>query len=310
MFFYPTLTEELKDISGYYATPYTYSYLIEENEQLLVSKGKSTVKIDDENWKIERDGLRLRRTISFEYPERLFGKDGIACTGAELGICILWINRSLTQMGTILPENEYMDESKRVVTFDYEFRAGEIQGELELDMIAYIKQSSGEVKEEEMHLINDEGVTVGILDETHLDFGSLYMDFPIQEVNDKKQPLWWLDMSSWEDPTSELFNEDSLCIYLNTSYDTCPRVGDSVKNSDVLIEIISTAYMMIFRKIEELGFLQQTICDVDLEPGSISKVMFYFYDSCDYRIDFSSVERLHKSIWMNVAIMINGGTEQ
>lgn len=310
MFFYPTLTDELKDSSGYFASPYTYSYLIEENEQLLAAKGKSTVKIDDENWKIERDGLRLRRTVSFEYPEMLFGKNGIARTGAELGICIIWVNRSLTQMGTILPENEYVDESKRVVVFDYEFQPGEIQGELELDMIAYIKKSSEEVNEEETHLINDEGVTVGILDEIHLDFGSLYMDFPIQEVNNKKQPLWWLDMGSWSDPTSELFNEDNLCIYLNTAYDTCPKVGENIKNSDVLIEIISTVYMMIFRRIDELGYLSQTTNDVDLEPGSISKIMFYFWSSCKDPIDFSSIERLHKSIWMNVATMINGGDEQ
>lgn len=309
MFFYPTLTDELKDTSGYLATPYTYSYSIGENEQLLVAKGKNTVKIDDENWKIERDGLHLRRTVSFEYPEMLFGKNGIACTGAEIGICITWINRSLTQMGTILPQNEYMDESKRVVVFDYEFLSGEIQGDLELDMIVYIKNSSKEVKDDEIHLINDEGVTVGILDEIHLDFGNLYMDFPIQEVNNKKQPLWWLDMGAWSDPTSELFNEDNVCIYLNTAYDACPRVGENIKNVDILIEIISTAYMMILKKIEELGYLSQTINDVNLEPGSISKIMFYFWSSCTYSLDFSSVERLHKSIWVNVAAMINGGDE-
>lgn len=310
MFFYPTLTEELKDSSGYSATPYTYSYLIEGNEQLLTAKGKSTVKIDDENWKIERDGLRLRRRVFFEYPEILIGKDGIVCTGAELGICIIWINRSLTQMGTILPQNEYMDESKRVTVFDHEFLPGEIQGDLELDMVAYIKNASETVNEEEAHLINDEGVTVGILDEIRLDFGSLYMDFPIQEVNDKKQPLWWIDMGSWSDPTSELFNEDNLCIYLNTAYDSCPKVGESIKNSDVLIDIISTAYMMIFMKIKEMGYLQQTINDVDLEPGSISKIIFYFWSSCDYQVDFSSIERLHKSIWMNVAAIIKEGEEQ
>lgn len=309
MYFYPTLTDELKDVSGYSATPYTYSYLIEGTEQMLVAKGKNTVKIDDENWKIERDGLRLRRTVCFEYPEMLSGKNGIACTGADLGICIIWVNRSLTQMGTILPVSEYIDESKRVVIFDYEFQTGTIQGDLELDVILYIKSSAEFVSEEEAHLINDEGVTVGILDEIHLDFGSLYMDFPIQEINSKKQPLWWLDMGSWTDPTTELFNEDNLCIYLNTAYESCPKIGETIKNSDVLIEIIATSYMMLFRKIEDLGYLSQTTNDVDLEPGSISKIMFYFWSGCEYTIDFSSDEHLHKSIWMNVANMLNGGGE-
>lgn len=310
MFFYPTLTEELKEASGISMTPYTYSYSVEENEQFLLGKGKNTVKFNDENWKVERDGIRLRRTVSFEYPEMLFGKDGVACTGAELGICITWVNRSLKMMGTILPESEYMNGAKRVYIFDYEFGPGMIQGDLELDMILYIKHAAETCPDEEEYLINEEGVTVGVLDEKHLDFGNIYMDFPIQEVNDKKQPLWWLDIGLWLDPASELFNEDNLCIYLNRAYDSCPKLGESIKNMDVLVDIITTAYMLIFRRIDELGYLSRTCNDVDLEPGSISKIMYYFLNGCDYPVDFSSMERLHKSLWLNVAEMINKGEEE
>lgn len=78
---------------------------------------------------------------------------------------------------------------------------------------------------------------------------------------------------------------------------------------DVLIEIITTAYTMIFQKIIEMECLSQTVNDVDLEPGSISKIMFYFWSGCDTPIDTSSVERMHKTIWPNVAAMINGGDE-
>ncbi len=311
MFFYPTLTDELKEVSGYSATPYSYSYHIGEYEYSLMAKGKGTIKIEDENWKIEQDGLRLRRTVNFEYPEMLIGKNGIACTGAEVGIGITWINRTLTLMGTILPIKDYVLDNKREVVFDYEFQPGEIQGDLELEMIAYIKKSVDVVSEDERHLINDEGVTVGILDETHLDFGRLHMDFPIQEVYDKNQPLWWIEIGDWDDPTVELFNEDNLCVYLNTAYDLCPRLGENIKNLDMLIEIITTSYMMIFKKIDELGYLAQTINDNDLEPGSISKIMFYFYsgndaDDCE-KIDFSTCERLHRTIWMNVSAMLKKG---
>lgn len=312
MYFYPTLTEELKDSSGYASNPYSYSYMIDTAERKLIAKGKSTIKLEDslESWKIESDGLRIRRTVSFEYPEVLFGKDGIACSGSELGICIIWINRSLTQMGTILPINEYMNEASQVFEFDYEFMPGELQGDLELDMQMYIKKSADDVSDNEAHLINDEGVTVGILEETHLDFGSIYMEFPIQEISNKQQPLWWLEIGEWSDPTTELFNDDNICIFLNTAYDSCPKMGDSIKYADVLIDIITTAYVMIFKRIEELGFLQQTINDVGLEQGSISKILFYFKDGCETDIDFSSVEHMHRSIWMNIASMIYGGEEQ
>lgn len=310
MFFYPTLTDEIKDASGISSTPYAYSYRVEGIDYKLVGKGKNIVKFDDEAWKVERDGLHLRRRITIEYPDILYGPTGIACTGAELGMCIIWVNRSLTQMGTILPTNEFMSDASRVYEFDYEFAPGILKGDLSLEMQLYIKKSAENVRPEEKTLMNDEGVTVGTIDETNLDFGSIYMDFPITEVNSKKQPMWWLELSDWSEPKEDLFNEDNLCIYLNTAYESCPRMGESIKNADVLIDIITTAYVMLFRRVMDCGFLADTINDVGLEQGSISKILFYFKDSCETEIDFSSEERMHKTIWMNVADMIYGGDEQ
>lgn len=310
MFFYPTFTDELRETSGLHMTAYSYCYMADAVEYKLQGKGKSVVKLDDDVWKIERDGLRIRRKVSFEYPEMLYGGSGIACTGAELGVCIIWVNKALTQMGTILPVNEFFDESTKVYEFDYEFPAGTIKGDLHLDMQLYIKSSAETVAEGENSLMNDEGVTVGTLDTVNLDFGSAYMEFPIIEVNSKTQPLWWLELSDWSDPKTDLFNEDNLCIYLNTAYDSCPKMGDSIKYADVLIDIITSAYVMLFQRIKEMGELADTINDVDLEQGSISKILFYFKNSCETDIDFSSVEKMHKSIWTNVANMIYGGEEE
>lgn len=310
MYFYPTLTDELIETAGISSTAYAYSYYIEEIDTKLIGKGKNIVKFDDEAWKIERDGLRIRRRIVIESPEVLYGSTGIVCRDAELGICIIWVNRSLTQMGTILPTNEYMKDASKVYEFDYEFLPGTLKGDLSLEMQVYIKKAAEEVLPDEKSLMNDEGVTVGIIDETNLDFGSMYMDFPITEINNKKQPMWWLELSDWSEPKEDLFNEDNLCIYLNTAYESCPRLGDTIKNADVLVDIITTAYVMLFKRIMDCGCLADTINDVGLEQGSISKILFYFKDSCDTEIDFSSEERMHKTIWMNVANMINGGEEQ
>lgn len=310
MYFYPTLTDELKEAAGIEVSPYSFCYMIDGYEHKLIAKGKSTMKFDDEDWKLERDGLRIRRKVSFEYPEMLYGANGIACTGSELGVCIIWINHSLTQMGTICPINEYVSEGIHFYDFDYEFAPGELKGDLELDLQLYIKQEAVNIVDSESHLINDEGVTVGILDEARLDFGSAYMDFPIQEVNSSKQPLWWLELGDWNDPTVDLFCEDNLCIYLNTAYDGCPKLGDTIKNVDVLIDIITTAYVMLFKRVEEMGYLQQTVNDVGLEQGSISKILFYFKSGCEIDIDFSTTEHMHKTIWMNVLSMLSGGEEE
>lgn len=310
MYFYPTLTNELIDTAGISTTAYTYSYNIEGIDYKLIGKGKSVVRFDDEAWKVERDGLRIRRRVVIEYPENLYGSTGIACSNAELGICIIWVNRSLTQMGTILPTNEYMSDASKIFEFDYDFLPGTLKGDLSLETQLYIRKSAEIILPDEKSLMNDEGVTVGTIDEINIDFGSMYMDFPIVEVNNKKQPMWWLELSDWSEPKEDLFSEDNLCIYLNTAYDSCPKLGDTIKNADVLIDIVTTAYMLLFRRVMDCGYLADTINDVGLEQGSISKILFYFKDSCDTDIDFSSEERMHKSIWLNVASMIYGGDEQ
>ena len=312
LFFYPTLNDELKEQAGISISSFGFSYFSDGELKALKPKGKNNIKLEDswESWKVDMDGLHIKREITIEYPEILYGKNGIACKNAEIGFGIIWTNRTLTQMGTILPIQEYNSGAIKHVVFEFDFNPGEIIGDLELETMLYIKKASVEILPEEERLMNDPGVKIGILDECRLDFGSIYMDFPIQERNSKKMPLWWLDIGVWTDPRQDLFNEDNLCLYLNSAYDCCPRVGEKIKNSDVLIDIIATAYTMIFQKIYEMGYLSQTINDVDLEPGSISKIMFYFWSGCKTAIDTSSIERMHKTIWMNVATMINGGDDQ
>ncbi len=311
MFFYPTITDELKESAGYNSSNYSFSYLLDGVEKKLSAKGKNSIKLEDplETWNVENDGIRIHRTISFEYPEMLYGENGIASRNAELGLCIKWINHSLTQMGTILPINMYADGAIKFYEFDYRFEPGTIKGDLSLSLQIYLKKSAESVLENEGHLLNEEGVTAGTLDDIRLDFDNSYMEFPIQEISNKSQPLWWLEIGDWTDPTTDLFNEENVRIYLNTAYESCPKFGEEIKHEDVLVDILATAYTMLFNKVAEMEYLKQTIDNTDLEPGSISKILFYFKDSCNTDLDFSSTERLHKSIWMNVAAMLSGGEE-
>ncbi len=68
----------------------------------------------------------------------------------------------------------------------------------------------------ETSLMNEAGVNIGEIDSIKIDFGSIYMDFPIQEVNSKQLPMWWLELKTWSDPRQDLFTEDNLCLYLNS----------------------------------------------------------------------------------------------
>ena len=308
--FYPTITEEILDNAGCVCGKYDFNYRIEDQYKALRAKGKTTVRLEDslESWKVENDGLRISRQISFEYPTFLYGDAGVAPSDSQLGICIIWTNRNLTQMGYILPHSEANNNGKLIYNFLYEFEPGLIKGDLQLETVLYLKKSADEVSEKEQNLVNIAGVTVGMIDVVSLDFDSLYMDFPIRDVKEKDQPLWWIEFNQWEDPTKDPFSEDTICLYLNSYYDYCPKVGDSIKNIELLIEIISTAYLLIFEKIRDMSeqYFINTIDGIDLEPGSISMVMNYFYRGCDPSLRTESIDMLQKTIRINIEKMLRG----
>lgn len=312
LFFYPTVNDSMLEDAGCYCGNYEFSYLIEGNYHSLKAKGKNTIKLEDnlETWKIETDGLRIVRQVTVEYPQTLKGKDGVACREADIGICIIWNNRALTQMGYIMPLTVAKTGNSEVYNFMYEFPAGEIKGDLSLETVIYIKKAADIVAEDETHLINEAGVTVGSVDSVSLSFDNMYMDFPIKDVKENNQPLWWMELKQWEDPRRDPFDEDYVCLYLNSHYDYCPKVGDTIKNVELLIEIISAAYLMIIQKIDDMGYLNDTLNDVGLEPGSISKVIYYFYTSCSVPLKYESIDALQKSIHQNIEVMLRGGDDQ
>ena len=98
LYFYPKLTPELKEACGYSSDKYIFSYEYQGEHHGLRQKGSSTLKLSDplDIWEIDKEGIIINKGINIAYPQLLYGKDGIACRGAELGICIEWTNKAMT----------------------------------------------------------------------------------------------------------------------------------------------------------------------------------------------------------------------
>lgn len=307
--FFPVLTEELIEDCGCRCGKYTFSFVYQDQKRELAQSGKNTIKLSDplEIWKIEDEGLSFEKKVEISHPHLLYGKQGVAPRGSEIGVCIIWTNRSLTQTGYILPSTDNQTPTGRTCTFIYTFTPGEIKGDLELSLVLYLKNSSKEVAYDETHLINEEGVTLGELELISLDFNSIYMEFPIEECNAKDQPLWWVEFSQWEDPRVDLFSKENVCLYLNTAHDACPMVGETIQNIDLLIQIISTTYLLIFKRMSDED-LYATKYDVGLSPNSICSIMHQFILGCE-NLQWESDENLLRSIQMNVASMLKEGED-
>ena len=256
---FPMLTPDMLLNSGYVPDKYIFTYSYHGQYYGLRQKGTATVKLTDplELWKIEDEGLKIDKTVHIAYPKLLQGPAGVACRKAELGLCIIWTNKALTQTGHILPETDITTPQGRVCKFSHEFPPGMISGDLELLLIMYVKKRAEEVDPDEGALINETGVTVGEIERTVLDFNSIYMEFPIEEYKSDKEPLWWVEFSEWEDPkTTDMFTKDNICLYLNPYYDGCPSPsmdssGGSIKNIDLRIDILAQTYLLIFERLSD-----------------------------------------------------------
>ena len=308
--FYPMLTDEMIEACGFKCEKYSFTYVYQGQEFELTQSGKNTVKLSDSNeiWKIEEEGLCFEKRVKIEHPHLLYGAHGIAPTDAEIGMCIIWTNRTLTQTGHIMPEQDISTPTGRTFAFSYTFSPGEIKGDLELSLILYLKNVAENIPQDEGHLINESGVTLGEVETLSLDFNSIYMEFPIEECNAKDQPLWWVEFSQWEDPRVDLFNKENLCLYLNTAYDACPMAGENIKNIELLVSIISTVYFLIFKKLSDED-LHATKYDIGLSPNSICSIMHQFITGCSSNLQWESDESLLRTIQVNVAAMLKEGEE-
>ena len=309
---YPTLSSDMLQKCGYVSDKYIYTYSYQGQYYGLKQKGVSTVKLTDplELWKIEDEGLKIDKTVYIAYPNFLYGPEGVVCRDAEFGLCIIWTNKALTQTGLILPVSDITTSQGRVCKFSHEFPSGSISGDLELLLVMYVKKQAESVYEDEGALINEVGVTLGEIERTVLDLNSIYMEFPIEEYRSDKEPLWWVEFSEWEDPkTTDMFTKDNICLYLNPYYDSCPTPsmdssGGSIKNIDLLIDILDQTYLLIFERLSD-DDLRATRMNIGLTSNSICSILNQFIQSCnDVELDWGSPERLLKTLQINIRSML------
>ena len=311
--FYPTLTPELSEASGVSCGDYHFSYQYEGSTYEMIQEVKKTVKLIDplnDVWRAEKNGLTLSKTVSIAYPHLLKGEHGIICEEAELGLCIFWTSKKLTQTGIILPTSFTNDREGITCSFIYTFEPGMLSGDLELSLSMYVKTAAENVSEEEKNLINEAGVTIGEIEQYVLDFNNLNMEFPIEEVNSESEPLWWIEISDWEDPkTIDMFSKDSFCLYLNTYYAGCPKLSingnsSSVKNLDLLIDILAQSYLLLFTRLTEED-LKATTQGIGLANNSVCSILHEFYDrGQDLQWDWFRPEKLLKTLHLNIRKML------
>lgn len=306
IFLYPSLTDSIKE-EIFQAKKYTFSYTNQEGlEQDLdydTSDLSSSVNClrTDGVWSADKCNLFVRRTIALKNYRQLFGPDGLACKNARLGLSLVWTSPDSRQRGAEpLVEFGISEEDftkKRDHTFtegevDLEFPAARIRGDVNFSIVLYIAKA-GSPSKAETHLANEEGLVLGTFDSFALRIDGSGSLFPVFEVFEKDQPLWYV-RCDWTDPTSDQFTE-SVSININTAHKNYKFIDRSQKTfcAQLLTEVMSSALCCIIEKIRSEKYLDQILGDDEMESGSVGEVVRYFANTLGW--DFSTPDMLSLS---------------
>ena len=306
IFLYPSLTDNLKE-GIFQAKKYTIYYVDKDgSEKELgydVFDAGSTLNClkTDGVWSVDENNLCIRRAVALKKFKKLFGPDGIACRNATIGVSVIWTSPDSRQRGaksvlTISISKEDLAEEK-----DHTFAEGELEidfsdarlrGNVNFSTVLYIA-NAGTPEENEAHLANEEGFILGELDSYDLRLEGTGSLFPVFEVYEADQPLWYV-RCDWTDPVSDSFAE-TVSININTAHKNYKYIDRTQKTfcSQLLVEVMSSALCCIIEKIRSENYLEQILGDDEMERGSVGEAVRYFSSTLGW--DFSTPDKLSLS---------------
>lgn len=297
---FPTITEEMLGKVRFQTSPYEFYYIREEQEcELRAEEVDSSViihKIIDEEgiWAPDDYNICIRRRYSLRTYQSLFGENGIACRNAVLGLALMWTSSDSKQRG-VIPIGDIKNSSKDLeLNLNQEFAKSQLRGSVELTTIVYIKQS-GTPSWDEEHLANDYGCLLGELDKFIIKLDGTGSVFPMYEINEPNQPLWYIKCD-WDDPTYEQFSE-CISININKGHKNYKYLDKTKRTFDeqLLKEIMASALIVVITKLKEQeNYWDVTIAGEDLQNGSVSEAICYFVNTLEW--DVSTPEAMSLSI--------------
>lgn len=285
---FPTLSDELFSRIRFQKTRYSFFYTDRDNEEYELAdepvEAMSSINyIKDENglWTQDEYNIGFRRKYSLRTFQCLFGPEGIACRNGRLGLAIIWTSSDSKQRGVIPIGSFSLQDQTFEATAEKLFDKAQLRGEVKFSTVLYLAES-GIPEDDEQSLANENGYILGELENYTIRLDGSGSTFPIFEVSEPGQPLWYVKCD-WLDPTMDTLS-DCVSINLNTAHKNYRFIDRKQKyfNEQLLSEIMASAVSIIVEKARLSGFWDSIIGNDNLEQGSVGQAIFYFYETLEW----------------------------
>ncbi len=282
LYFYPTLNEANAKDFGIDIGELVFSY----NDIALKTDESGVLRNPvEKTWLVQNNGMTMRTSIRLKTPKKLYGKDGVACSGAKIGFYAIWSNPSTMQADSCILNSVDGINFELRQTFSPEM----IKGILNLTIHAFVESPAETVSEEESFLMNDSGVSIGVVATKSVLLNDDHLSFPIIKVKEDDKPLWWVTLD-WEDPKVERF-DNCITVFLNKKFKTYPKSG---KDAEFLCTIIASVYFLVIKKLKmQDGDIIRSLFNGsdEFEEFSVCAVMCHFCGMLQF-LDFDKMVSL------------------
>lgn len=291
---YQGLTQDHLDRIRFQTQEFSFKYSTDNDDRSLESSVLDaggnilTYSLSDPagKWTPDQYDWGFERTISISTPF-LFGPNGVAPSGATLGIAIVWTSKDSEQRG-VIPIHEFDSSSGKTVraTAEHRFRRCQLRGRVELTTVLYISESDRHVSDKERHLANTVGMVVGELERVYIVLDGSSSMFPIVEVSEPVQPLWFICIDKNANPATDQF-VDCVKLNLNTAHKDFNRINQASEEYDpkLMQEIMASAMTTLILTLKQNEeFWSELESGEEFEHGSIGEALSYFINVLKWQV--------------------------
>jgi hypothetical protein len=293
--FYPTLEScDLEKLG--FNSKYHFSFVQNgEEKEVGFSEVNRFITLDEKNsnWDPFNFDLKVSVSISIANGSVLYGENGIAPKGATLGICLEWYSQKAKAREVISSKNNILfSEKSQSFEFSTVFKKNTFDGNIEMNILVFLKQSSPIVGNDESFLNNTEGAILGQLDNKTVFMTGTGSLFPIYTKAIPNGKLWDLEIN-YENPEIDQLS-DSVKLIINSAHkDYCLLDVNNKHYCDRLIyEIVCQSIVVLICRLKEDHCLDKI--GGNYADGSIMAFVKYYKEMLN--LDISDISTIFSSL--------------
>lgn len=276
-------------------------YYIKDNDQNeinenIIGNDKEVELVDDTfSWDFKNDSLYLNISLELDNCDLLFASNGVCFEDAILGVGLSW-KSDKSRLNNSVKLGEITSLDKKIVIQKNDILIKSLNSNTSFKLFFYISKYGS--KNGQLFFANEIGLV--LYRET---FWTIIIEgsgstFPVRDVYEDNAPLWNITVS-FDDITTDLFNEDYVSININKSHKAYPLLNPTNKdsfNKDFLNEVMSSAVVMLILEIrKEASDKDQFDFDQAFESGSILQAISFFKNKLKFAVN-DDYDKLLKSV--------------